>query len=373
MEYRFIRSYSIKPEQVKQRLESTLQPKRKLLSRWQSKLKRRTVQQSLIRTSLFGLNIFILLIILIFVLEKPSATASTTSSLSSLDNSISSQAPNPLDQLASANIALTVAQMDNLPETTAISNQAESQQAELATASTADNIIAKPEVTQTSLKSRADIITYTVESGDTVATIASKFGVTDNSILWSNNLNSGTVIPGQKLLIPPVSGIIYTVKAGDTPASLAQHFQSNEAQIIAYNDAEISGIYPGEEIIIPGGSEPTATIQTAEYVPVYGSNGYDYGYCTWYVASQIAVPGNWGNASSWAYYAALSGWNVSSSPTVGSIAQTPYAAGGQGHVAIVVAVNGGSVEIKDMNGIAGWGMVGEAWVPASTFPNFITH
>jgi len=45
-----------------------------------------------------------------------------------------------------------------------------------------------------------------------------------------------------------------------------------------------------------------------------------------------------GNASSWAYYAVLSGWTVSSSPQVGAIAQTSYAAGGEGHVAVVDAV-----------------------------------
>ncbi|MHB1864761.1 MAG: CHAP domain-containing protein [Candidatus Saccharimonadales bacterium] len=369
MEYRSIRS--LNPDQIKKKLE-LVQPGPKMYSKWRSKLKRRTFQQYLIRTGLLGLNILILLIIFIFVIQKPSATASSTSSLTSL-NAVATQSPNPLDQLASANIALTVAQMSNLPETTAINNQADTQQAELAMASTANNIIAKPEITQTSLKSRANIISYTVEPGDTLSSIAAKFGVSNDSITWSNNLNSGAVIPGQTLLIPPVSGIVYTVKAGDTPASLAQQFHADEARLIAYNDAKIDGIYPGEEIVIPGGTEPTPTVATAEYLPSYGSNGYEYGYCTWYVASVIAVPNNWGNAATWAYYASLSGWNVSSTPKIGAIAQTPYAAGGQGHVAIVVGVNGNSVEIKDMNGLAGWGAVGEGWVPASTFPNYITH
>lgn len=376
MRDRSIHSYNNRRDQVRQRLESSLEPRRKLFIKWRSKLKRRTFQQRLIRTSLLGINILILLAILIFVLQKPSTTASSSSSSVLNDAALNSDTPNPLDQLASANIALTVAQMDNLPETTAINNQADSQQAELAMASIADNIISKPEVTQTNLLSRANIISYTVQPGDTVASIANKFGVTSNSILWSNNLNSDNVIAGQTLLIPPVNGIVYTVKAGDTPASLAQEFQASEAQIISYNDASINGIYPGEQIIIPGGTVPQSTENTSEYVPDYGSNGYDFGYCTWYVASVIAVPNNWGNAATWAYYAALSGWNVSSTPTVGAIAQTPYAAGGEGHVAIVVAVNGDSVEIKDMNNTGdggGWDKVGEGWVSASTFPNYITH
>jgi surface antigen len=362
--------------EIKQKLGAMVEPKRKLFNKWRLKLKRRTFQQKAIRTGLMSVNLLILLVILIFVLQKPSSANNINSINGTAPNDLSSLAPNPLDQLASANIALTVSQMANLPETNAISNQAESQQAELAMSSTADNIIAKPQVTQTALKSRANITTYVVQSGDSVASIANKFGVTSDSILWSNDLN-GSIMVGQKLVIPPVNGIVYTVKSGDTPASLAQKFQANEDQIIAYNDAELSGLSTGEQIIIPNGVEPAAeSIYAPGWAPTYGSNGYDYGYCTWYVASVIAVPSNWGNAATWSYYAAQSGWNVSSVPVVGAIAQTPYAAGGEGHVAIVDAVSADGTQIKysDMNGIAGWGRIGySGWVSASTFPNYISH
>ena len=180
------------------------------------------------------------------------------------------------------------------------------------------------------------------------------------------------------MVIPPVNGIVYIVKAGDTPASLATKFASNAAQIIAFNDAEINGLIPGETIVIPGGQVQAAAAPTYNFYAQYGSNGYDFGYCTWYVASQIAVPSNWGNASSWAYYARLSGWNVSSTPTVGAIAQNTYVDGGQGHVAIVVGISadGSQVEIKDMNDYGdggGWDRVGEGWVSTSSFNNYITN
>src|SRR6185437_7086198 len=137
--------------------------------------------------------------------------------------------------------------------------------------------------------------------------IATKFNVTSDSIRWSNNLISSTVNPGQKLYIPPVNGIVYTVKSGDTPDSLASKYNANKEQIIEYNDAEISGLTPGERIIIPNGQVSTTVYSVASTSsafawgtgPVYGYNGYDFGWCTWYVASQISVPSNWGNASSW--------------------------------------------------------------------------
>lgn len=369
-------------------MPSTEQSKR-IVRKWRLKLKRRSTKRKLTRFGLVAFNVAILLAIVSFVIQKPQAVSSANQ-LNSVTSNTSSLVSNPLDQVASANIALTVAQMDNLPESTAISNQAQTQSAELAQASTQDNVIAKPQIDQTALKSRANISEYIVKAGDNVGSIATKFGVTSNSIVWSNNLASAnaSLNPGTKLTIPPVNGIVYTVKAGDTPATLAAKYGADQQQIIAYNDAEIEGIKNGEQIIIPNGAVQTQSPSSTSGLsglssswggPSYGFNGYDYGYCTWYVASKLGVPSNWGNASSWAFYASLSGWNVSTAPTPGSIAQTAYAAGGQGHVAVVEAVSpdGTQIEYSDMNNYGdggGWGRVGHSgWVPISTFQHYISH
>ncbi len=347
-----------------------------------SKLRRKTTRRRAVRTGLVLSNVVIVAIILAFVLQNPHAT---TASPSLLSDDPPAAASNPVDQVSSTDIAQTVAQLNALPETTAIANQAQSQAADIAIAASNDNVLTKPQVVATALKSRADIQTYTTQAGDTISSLATRFGVTSDSIRWSNGLTGDNVAPNTTLTIPPVNGIVYTVKSGDTPASLAAKFNANQDQIIAYNDAEISGLQVGEQIIIPNASESVAGTSAATIAsaasgfpwgsgPVYGSNGYDYGYCTWYVATQVAVPANWGNAATWAFYARLSGWNVSPIPTVGSIAQTADAAGGEGHVAIVTAVNpDGTIQIRDMNGLAGWGRVGVGTVSDSTFQNFITH
>jgi surface antigen len=352
--------------------------------RWVAKLRRRAARRRTLRMALLLSNVVILAVILVFVLGNPRSSEAVITP-SALDNANQNSAnANPLDQLSSANIALTVAQLTSLPETTAVANQAESETADLAIISNSDNVLTKPQVVATALKSRADIQAYVTQSGDTLASLAAKFGVTSDSIRWSNNLSGSTLAAGVKLEIPPVNGIVYTVKAGDTPATLAQKFSANQAQIIAYNDAEISGLQPGELIIIPNGTQ--ATVATSVFSPgfawgtgpLYGFNGYDFGFCTWYVATQVSVPGNWGNASSWAYYARLSGWNVSSTPTVGAIAQTPYAAGGEGHVGVVdgVSPNGDQVHVRDMNNYGdggGFDRVGSSWVATSTYPNYISR
>lgn len=294
----------------------------------------------------------------------------------------------PLDQLSSADIAVQVAQMTGIYEATAVTDQADSQNVQqLSAASSGSQSINKPQVVATSIVSNENITKYVTQSGDTLVSLAQKFDVTSNSIEWSNNLTgNSTISAGQTLYIPPVNGIVYTVKTGDTADSLAAKYDASSSNITSFNNAEISGLVPGTQIVIPGGVVQAAAVASPSgpsygfgYTPIYGYNGYDYGYCTWYVASQIAVPANWGNASSWADAAAASGWNVSTDPTVGSIAQTRDAAGGEGHVAIVTAVSpdGSQIEFKDMNNYGdggGWGKVGySSWVPTSTFQTYITQ
>lgn len=352
---------------------------------------RRSTRRRVVRVSFIAANLVILAAITFFVI-RAHASSLAVPTLSSAASA--SADANPLDQVSSAAIALTVARMAALPETTAVTNQAQSQAADIAIAANSDNVITKPQVVTTAQKSVANIQYYTTVAGDTVSSLANKFGVTSNSIIWSNNLSSPILNPGTNLAIPPVNGIIYTVQASDTPASLATKFQANQADIIAFNNAEIGGLTAGEQIVIPNGTMPSApsaaggssalgtSFPWGGSAPVYGNNGYDFGNCTWYVANEIAVPNNWGNAATWAYYAALSGWNVSTTPTVGAIAQTGDAAGGEGHVGIVRAVNVNSsgqitgVVVQDMNNYGdggGFDRVGEGTVSLGTFQNYITH
>lgn len=353
----------------------------KLYRRLQLKMRRQPVRRRLIRSGLVIGNLALLLAVLAVTLQSPQTTTVSNPALSLVDES--SVTANPLDQLSSANIALTVAQLSSLPEATAVSNQAQSQTAEMAMAATANNVITKPQVVSTALKSNLDIEEYVAKPGDTVSSVAARFNVTSNSIRWSNNLTGETIPAGTRLLIPPVNGIVYTVNVGDTPASLAARFHASKAKIIAYNDAEIRGLRVGQRIIIPDATQNVVAARPARSVgvsafawgngAVYGYNGYDYGYCTWYVANRIRVPNNWGNANTWAYYAPSAGWSVSQRPLPGSIAQTTGP--GYGHVAVVESVSedGSMIKYSDMNGLAGWGREGTTteWVPASRFDNYI--
>ncbi len=300
-------------------------------------------------------------------------------------SSSGSEAAEPLDQVSSADIAANASLAAGLPETTAVINQADSAQASTAVAPADNTVVAKPQAVSTALKSRKDIHSYVAKAGDTVSSIAAMFNVTSESIMWSNNLSGNTVSTGAKLNIPPVNGIVYSVQAGDTVDSLASKYRANKDQIIAYNDAELLGIQTGEQVLIPNGQQPAAPAvlpQIRATAPTYGSyasNGYDYGFCTWYVAnrrSQVGrpVPSNLGNANTWAVLAASMGIATGSVPQVGAVAVRH--SGAPGHVAFVEQVNDdgsfwisemnsyGQVSIGDTTPRGGWGVVDWKLVPA---------
>lgn len=293
------------------------------------------------------------------------------------------QTTSPLDQLSSTEIAVHVSRMAHMETAIAVTNQADSVSSRSAIASHDDTVVSKPQIMQTDVKTRDDITVYTVKDGDSVSDLANRFNVTSDSIRWSNDLSSwSTLRAGQELVIPPINGIVHTVTADDTPDSLAEQYQANEQKIVSFNDAELDGLPVGERIVIPNGEQRTqqAASTTSYYgfafgaSAVYGHNGYVPGYCTYYVASQINMPSNWGDARNWAAGArATPGWTVNSTPRPGAIAQTT-AMHWLGHVAIVEEVSDDGTRIKysDMNGLAGYGNVGYSdWAPASTFPTYI--
>jgi N-acetylmuramoyl-L-alanine amidase len=313
-----------------------------------------------------------------FVTRQPSQGQPVSQSV--INSANSTVAANPLDQLSSADIAVHIARTTRLEEATSVANKADTENAQLTITSSDDVITAKPQVIATGLKSRKDIQTYVVKDGDSVPTVAAKFGVTSDTIRWSNGLNGDTLQVGKTLVISPINGIVYKVVAGDTVESLATKYRGQREQIIAFNDTELGGLPIGEYVVIPNGQPPQAAGRPSVANiaagggfawgggPIYGSNGYDYGYCTWWAATRRAqigrpIPSNLGNASTWKILAQRAGLAVGNTPQTGAVIWTPprdY----YGHVGFVERVNpDGSVEVSEMN-VAGWGRVSKKTLSA---------
>ncbi len=110
---------------------------------------------------------------------------------------------------------------------------------------------------------REGIIAYTVRPGDTISSIANRFQVSINTILWANNLTAYSVIrPGNQLNILPVSGTVHIVKKGETIGRIATRYGVEEDSILKYNTLAGS-IQVGQELIIPGGRKITEAVAAA--------------------------------------------------------------------------------------------------------------
>ncbi|HWQ99965.1 MAG TPA: M23 family metallopeptidase [Candidatus Methylomirabilis sp.] len=117
---------------------------------------------------------------------------------------------------------------------------------------------------------RMNIETYVVQPGDTLSTIARRFGVNVGTILWANSRTEFQFLrPGDALKIPPVSGVLIRVKKGDTIIALAAKYSSDVNEIIRVNRLVPDESLPlGLEIVMPGGRPPyVAPVAVHEPVP----------------------------------------------------------------------------------------------------------
>ena len=105
---------------------------------------------------------------------------------------------------------------------------------------------------------RGEIVTYTVQPGDTLDSIAEHFKITAYTIFWVNGLHApGTLQVGMVLVIPPLSGVPHTVREGETIESIADRYGVRPGNIVGYPPNGLKYPYDlqaGQEIFVPGGA-----------------------------------------------------------------------------------------------------------------------
>jgi len=108
---------------------------------------------------------------------------------------------------------------------------------------------------------------HVVSRGDTLYSVARRYGTTVNAIVQANGLpNSNRIYVGQRLVVP-TSGATqpaatsgsYVVQYGDTLSSIAyRHGVSTQALASANNIYNSNLIHRGQRLVIPGAGTPAA-------------------------------------------------------------------------------------------------------------------
>lgn len=117
---------------------------------------------------------------------------------------------------------------------------------------------------------RSEVITYTIQDGDTVASIASKFGLWPETILWANRYeledDLRNYTPGLTIYILPVDGVYHVWSAGEGLGAVSNYYSVTPEDIINFPgnnlDAATIGSYAspnikaGTRLVVPGGTIP---------------------------------------------------------------------------------------------------------------------
>jgi murein DD-endopeptidase MepM/ murein hydrolase activator NlpD len=194
---------------------------------------------------------------------------------------------------------------------------------------------------------KGEVTEYRVEEGDTVSSIAQKFGISIDTIVWENNLKSvDTIKPKQILRILPITGVRYKVSRGETIYSIAKKLQVDAQNIIDYpfntfTDDEKFSLAAGQELMIPDGIKPSEIIiDTARYIaktvaPIPGVKGE--GNFMWPTSGKITQKFYW-------YHPAVDIANPTNPNVVasqgGTVVTAGWNGGGYGNYVIIDHGNG---------------------------------
>ena len=101
---------------------------------------------------------------------------------------------------------------------------------------------------------------YIIKSGDTLYSIANKYGITVNDLKTTNNLTTNTLSLGQQLIIPGESlesDNIYIVKKGDSLYSIANKYGTTVSNLKDLNNLTTNNLSIGQKLLLPGTIEET--------------------------------------------------------------------------------------------------------------------
>jgi murein DD-endopeptidase MepM/ murein hydrolase activator NlpD len=123
-------------------------------------------------------------------------------------------------------------------------------------------------------------IRYTVESGDSLTSIANQFQICPDHILWNNENTGESLRAGDDLLLPGYPGLLHEMRKGEKLDEVAARYNTTVAKVIAYPGNHLKSAQDAKEhtlILLPGGFPSSALADTAEGAATYRPPS-EYGY-----------------------------------------------------------------------------------------------
>jgi len=117
---------------------------------------------------------------------------------------------------------------------------------------------------------------YTVQSGDSLTSIAEAFGLCPDYLLWNNpgREEDDRLLVGDKFLMPGARGIVYRVEPGETLSEIAARYSASVQDILSYPANRLisaDDIRAGMMILLPNGLPPSTFMQDADARDAYSN------------------------------------------------------------------------------------------------------
>ncbi|MCA9390454.1 M23 family metallopeptidase, partial [candidate division WWE3 bacterium] len=109
------------------------------------------------------------------------------------------------------------------------------------------------------------VVTHTVEAGDTLTALSVEYLVPVDAIAYVNNISENAMLhPGESLTIPPVEGLTHTVSDGESVASIAEKYNVSPQAIVDANLLKPPfDLFNGDVLVVPGAEVPQVVPQQA--------------------------------------------------------------------------------------------------------------
>lgn len=125
---------------------------------------------------------------------------------------------------------------------------------------------------------RSEVIGYTVGEGDTIFGIAERFGLSPETIAWSNDRSIiGNLRPGREIFVPPVDGVYHRVIGSSTIADIAARYRVSDPYLVI--DSEYNNLFGASpDTVLPSGTYlfiPGGQAEQIAWTPVVEREGGD--------------------------------------------------------------------------------------------------